>query len=82
METNEKEIKEMIYNIYKQLISNMDLSNVSYGEDVILCGGVCIAGLLDAIIISYLTMLLINILLVSFTNKGIVYWFKKLADRM
>ena len=67
----------MLYMLYRNFIGSLDLSNITYGEDVILCGGVCLAGLLDVIIVSYLIMLSINITLVLFTGKNIGYWTNK-----
>ena len=71
----------MIYMIYKNILGGMDLSNITYGQDVILCGGVVIAFILDAVIISCIGMKIADILCRKYKKKGIVELFEEYANK-
>lgn len=64
----------MITQMYKILLGLFDLSNIGYMQDVILCGGVCIGLLLDAL----MCFVIFSILVKIFTKRTIVYWFNKM----
>lgn len=64
----------MITQMYKILLGLFDLSNIGYMQDVILCGGVCISLLLDAL----MCFVIFSILVKIFTKRTIVYWFNKM----
>ena len=64
----------MIIVLYKILLSQLNLSNIGYMQDIILCGGVCISLLLDTL----MCFVIFSILVKIFTKRTIVYWFNKM----
>lgn len=71
----------MIYMIYRNILGGMDLTNISRGQDVVLCGGVVLAFILDAIIISCILMKVGDILCRKYKKKGIVELFEEYANK-
>ena len=65
----------IIVELYKMLLNNFDLSNITEGLDIILCGGVYLCILLDCL----LSFIIIAILTKLITKRTIIYWFNKLT---
>lgn len=63
----------MILEIYKRILGCIDLTNISYGGDLLLCGLSLICMLIDIIILSFIFMILIRII----TRRPIKYWVSK-----
>ena len=63
----------MILEIYKRILGNINLTNISYGGDLLLCGLSLICMLIDVIILSFIFMILIRII----TKRPIKYWINK-----
>ena len=64
----------MILEMYRILLSNVNLNNITYFEDIILCGGVCISILLDTFVIFIIMTLLIK----KITGRCVMYWINKI----
>lgn len=71
----------MIYMIYRNILGGMDLTNITGAQDVLLCGGVLIAFILDAIIISCIGMKIADILCKKYKKKGIIELFEEYANK-
>lgn len=64
----------IILELYKLMLGNFDLANITYAQDVILCGGVCLCLLLDVLI----SLVIFSILVKLITKRNIVYWMNKI----
>lgn len=71
----------MIYMIYRNILGGMDLSNITGGQDAVLCLGVFIAFILDAILISCICMKIADILCKKYKKKGIVELFEEYINK-
>ncbi len=71
----------MIYMIYRNILAGMNLSNITGGQDAVLCLGVMIAFVLDAILISCIVMKIGDILCRKFKKKGIVELFEEYVNK-
>ena len=63
----------IILEIYKRILECIDLTNISYGGDLLLCGISLICILIDVFILMFVLMLLIRII----TKRPIKYWIEK-----
>lgn len=73
MKIKTKEEKQMI-NLYKYLLSFINLSGISLEIDYILCGGVFLCWFINGLIWFVLVSLITKIL----TKKTIFYWINKM----
>lgn len=64
----------VILELYRMFLGNFDLSNITTGLDIILCGVTYLCLLLDALV----TFVIVSILIKLITGKTIFYWFNKL----
>lgn len=65
----------LLLELYKMILGFFDLTNITDGVDIILCGGAYLCLFLDGILGTIFIMLMVRLT----TGKTIFYWINKIA---
>lgn len=67
----------LLLELYRYILGFFDLSNITYGQDIALCGVAYLCLFLDGILATIFVMLMVRLI----TGKTIFYWINKIAGQ-